>query len=145
MLTRMKHLKILESQFNKCFRTTFHPGMYFFCCFFNIIATFLCVSVGSRLFSEIGNWMFVIVFFNSLVVILIFGYLSGVVNQKSKMGINLLKRQRQVNLDRKIFRREIASCAPIKIRFGNNYVDRKTPLVMMTFCIKMATKLLLSL
>ncbi|XP_035707774.1 uncharacterized protein LOC118435592 [Folsomia candida] len=145
MLTQMKHVKILESQFNTCFRKAFLPVLFFVVCFLNILSTFLCVSLGSSLFMELGKFIVFVVLIDSLMIILIFGHLSGLVNQKSKKGLSYLNRQPHIVVERdgKIFTREVASCAPLKIRFGSNYVDRKTPLVMMSFCMKTTARLLL--
>lgn len=44
---------------------------------------------------------------------------------------------------RKLLRRELAACGVLKIKFGNNFIDNGTPLVMQNFCINQTMSLCL--
>lgn len=82
------------------------------------------------------------VFGESVIIILFVGTLCGKVNQKSKTFLRQVKGAKTVGKNAQ-FRKTVRSCAPLKIRFRSNFIEIFTPLVIMSFCIKLAVKLLL--
>lgn len=141
ILDRLTHLKILEAQINTCFRNLFLPGIFLICTFGNTIGAFFCITQGSASF---GHFIFLVLTVESTVVILLFGTLCGVLNKRSKMLLETLSRcHMDGKLTTKLFVKMVKGTPPMKIRFGNCFIDILTPFVMVSFCIKNTVRLLL--
>lgn len=106
--------------------------------------SYFCVLNVSNLFLSVENAFFLSVLVESVFLILFVDGLCGVGNKKSQIMLNRLKRD---GLDgvpgRKLFCKRVRGCSPIKVRFGNNFVDILTPLRMIVLRIKGTVRLLL--
>lgn len=44
---------------------------------------------------------------------------------------------------KKLIRRQVKGCSMLKVKFGSNFIDRGTPLVIQNFCINQTVSLTL--
>lgn len=128
---------------NTAFRRVLLPGFLLIFAFCNIVASTLIVSVGDHMFENFGNLVFLVSFAESVMVILFVGTLCGKVNKKSKMFLGQLQRRGFMRMENPVFFKTVRACSPIKVRFGNNFIEILTPFVMMNLCIKWTVKFLL--
>ncbi|OXA49747.1 hypothetical protein Fcan01_15544 [Folsomia candida] len=144
-VTLYKQLCVLVGQMNLCFRQMVLPAILIYSISVNILGTYLCVKLNGQLFENVGNVLFPLLAFETFLLIMGFGTTAGFTNKTSirivgKMKMALLKK----NLENQSYiRRMINACGPMRIRFGSNFIEMSTPLVMTCFCVKSLVRLLL--
>lgn len=142
-----KQLQILVAQINLCCRQVLLPAVLVYLLSVNIFGVCTTVALKSELFRHPGNAIFPILSMGSGLGILALGTMSGFINKRSKECKVLMEKKalqvepglRSVNLLRKV----ALSSAQMKIRFGSNYMEISTPLVMTSFCARTVVRLLL--
>jgi len=92
----------------------------------------------------LGKAVFPMMMIQGYLCILALGRMAGILNKTSK-AVLLRLRQAHYQQIRKdaYFIGKWKSCAPIKIRFANSFVEISTPLVILCFCLKVTVRLLL--
>lgn len=72
------------------------------------------------------------------------GWLSGLLNIKSKRCIaNLARFWVETGVKDPWASKRIKALSPIKVRFGNSFIEMKTGLVILSFCLLQTVRLLL--
>lgn len=133
------------SQVNFCFRDVILPAVLVTISFGNILGTYLTVSLKSDIFQSLGHGLFptfATASFNSIIAI---GTICGYANRCSrKCVLGFSTKSMPMNrMSRIIFRKMVRSCSLVKIRFGSNFMEISTPLVMSSWCAKSSVRLLL--
>lgn len=136
-------LKILEAQFNACFRTLFLPAIIGALCCGHVLSSFVALSYGFS-FRNLAQFLFMFLASETFWFMMFLGTLSGWVNKKSIILVSRLKTcSVGQNFARELFLKEAKACGPMKIWFANNFMSISTPLVMASVCIKLTVRLLL--
>lgn len=146
-----KQIFLLVGQINFCFCQIVLPAILIYGICINILGTYLSVKLNSKLFTNVGSLLYPVLAFETLLLIIGMGMTAGIINKtsmliasKMKVAIFDVVMQRGKTRVYKIFvRRMINACGPMKIRFGSNFIDISTPLVMTCFCMKTLVRLLL--
>ncbi|XP_035700961.1 uncharacterized protein LOC118433286 [Folsomia candida] len=127
-------LKILTSRLNFLFRGLILPAILLYAISCNVLGTYLTVSINSGIFEELRNAVFPLFAVETGLTILVLGRVGGLIHKRSKKCVLLLGRDKS---------RMAKSCHPLKIKFGTNFIDSSTPLVIICFCAKNTARLLL--
>ncbi|OXA37775.1 hypothetical protein Fcan01_27412 [Folsomia candida] len=152
MLQVYHHLQILVGQTNTCFRKVVLPSFLLLFVWINILATTINVSLGPKLLDHLGNCIFPFSSALTTVSILLLGTFAGLVNKWStQCGTKFAKQwPLLIHIDGKVTRqrrdwmsRKVKSCSPMKIKFGNNFMEITTPLVLQALCTKSTIRLIL--
>lgn len=111
-----------------------------------ILTQYVCIKMHEEI-SMPGFLIFPLVFGDSTVNnVLVFTLASWINNISAKVLMQL--GNKMVNLDASrmglsILRRKIKACTVLKIKFGSNFIDRGTPLVIQNFCLNQTMTLIL--
>lgn len=81
----------------------------------------------------------------AIVNIFVFSLAAGIHNQSASL-LQSMKRRSSETAGKKggIQRREICNCTVLKIKFGSNFIDRATPLILQNFCLNQTMSLTLA-
>ncbi|OXA37789.1 hypothetical protein Fcan01_27411 [Folsomia candida] len=129
-------LQILVGQTNTCFRKVVLPSFLLLFVWINILATTINVSLGPKLLDHLGNCIFPFSSALTTVSILLLGTFAGLVNKWStqcgtkfakKWPLIILKDAKSPRQRRDWMSRKVKSCSPLKIKFGNNFMEITTP------------------
>lgn len=136
------HMKLLEIEFNAIFQSFGLPFMFFL---FSFLVTFLSaimIKLRQQLFQDPACLMFPIAQTNCLLIYLLIGTISGRMNLMSQNAIWKLKMKSNF-LRNKECSLIASSISSLKIKFGDNFIDNKTPFVMLNFCLHQIVNILL--
>lgn len=111
--------------------------------FIQIICQFVNVKLHDQI-SLPGFRIFPLMLIDAVGNNVIFFTLASKVNVGSNFILKMHARQ-TIQFTRKsaTLAREIRSCSVLKIKFGSNFIDRLTPLIIQNFCITQTLTLLL--
>lgn len=139
-----KQLKIILAQINHTVSRSFLPSVFIVFCFTNILSTFIYVSHARTgdLFNNFGHLVFLPISLETNAGIICLETLPGLVNHNSVKFLGALSTSKDSKLGAS-FKKDVTAFSRMKIRFGSNFVDILTPLVMISLCIKWTVKLLL--
>ncbi|OXA54466.1 hypothetical protein Fcan01_10334 [Folsomia candida] len=112
------HLKILEVQVNVAFAKFLLPGSLFIFVWVNVGSTFFIVSSGAEIFKNYEHILFVMVFGESVIIILFVGTLCGKVNQKSKTFLRQVKGAKTVGKNAQ-FRKTVVQANTTNVSSGS--------------------------
>jgi len=152
---KYRRLGVLELSMNSCFRRVFLPAAIFHISVINVFGMLLTVSIfheggsnksnrASHGEGSLGKAVFPMMMVQGYVAILVLGTLAGALNKTSKAVLGKLRQDYYQKIGRDAyFLAKWKSCAPIKVRFANNFVEMSTPLVILCFCLKVTVRLLL--
>lgn len=147
-----QQLQVLVAQINTCFRNLALPVLLLLFVFGNILSTNITVSMGSKLFANIGNLVFPLTLGLTIISIVLIGTFAGFVNKWSKdcinkfvkkCGMNIIFGSDVNNKRRSWLSKRVKCCSAMKIRFGSNFMETTTSLVMLGLCAKFAIRLML--
>lgn len=134
-----RQLQVREAILNFCVRSKLFPSLLVVAPLIQILMTFACLkyhdamSVSQLMFLAAGAA-------DTFLVNVIYCTGAGIVHMKSSA---YLERMRGV-VKGKLGRRLLKSYLTLKVRFGSNFMDERTPLVLQHFCsIQIANLLLL--
>jgi len=145
---------VLQVFINSCFRRICLPAAFIYVCILNVFGTVLTVTIvresghkagpGFNGNSRLGKALFPLMAIQGYVAILAVGSVAGTLNKTSKAFLGKLKQAHyEDGRKEKYFMAKWKSCAPMKVRFANNFVEISTPLVMLSYCLKVVVRLLL--
>ncbi|OXA42129.1 hypothetical protein Fcan01_23152 [Folsomia candida] len=142
-----KSLQILEKSFNGYPMNRVVPVMVFGIPSIEIITLFVVINFYQDIALP-GFLVFPLLWMNTtLCNIVAFTSASLVHTVSEKTLIALKNRMVTINLSRgrkgSIINRELKACSVLKVKFGSNYIDRGTPLVIQNFCINQTMSLTL--
>lgn len=147
-----QQLQVLVVQINTCFRNWVLPILLLLLVLVNILSTNITVSMGSEFFTNMGYLVFPLSFLLTILTILLVGSFAGLVSKWSKSCINKFVKNwsLKILLDTKVDKRnrrwlgrKVKSCSSMKIKFGSNFMEITTPLVMLGLCAKFTIRLML--
>ncbi|OXA48922.1 hypothetical protein Fcan01_16166 [Folsomia candida] len=136
-----QQVEILVSHLNLCFRPAVLPGILLYAVSVNIFCIYLTVSTKFDIQEHVGNAIFPFMAIETAVALLGFGLVAGLANKRSTACTQNMKRT--VTRTDVVLKKIVNGLAPIKVRFGNNFIEVTTPLVTTAFCAKSTVRLLL--
>lgn len=138
MYMSYRELQVFEKLFNSCIQGRIFPIFVTVCPVVEILGGFACVRL------HLGMNSFEVAFIlmeTGLVTGFTLVFFSGA--GKIYTGSVSWLRDCKVGENCKVNRKLLASLTPLKFRFGQNFVDGLTPLVLQQFCIIQMANLLL--
>jgi hypothetical protein len=135
---RYRYIQILEILVNEFGQSKFVPVSIVLIPMMEILGLFGTV----KLYDVVPLPGFIIypyAYFCAMVVLLLYVATSGKLFDTSKNILNLWRTLKATKLRRKI----IKSLQPLKIKFGSNFIESSTSLVIQSFCLKTVVDLLL--
>lgn len=137
-------IQVLEKYFNACPHIKrIIPLTVFITPTLQIITQYVCISLRDAVPLP-GFLVFPLIAADTIINNVLILTLGSGVHSGSQKALQLLNRRKQRGLkpDR-IIRRKVKSCSLLKIRFGSNFIDRGTPLVIQDFCMGQTVNLIL--
>lgn len=138
-IRKYRELQVFEKLFNSCNQGRIFPVLVTLCPVIEILGAFACV----RLRGEMIPLEFTFIMMETkLVTGFTLAFFSGA--GKINTGSGKLLRACKAGENRTETKKVLATLIPLKVRFGQNFVDGLTPLILQQFCtIQMANLLLL--
>ncbi|OXA54008.1 hypothetical protein Fcan01_11609 [Folsomia candida] len=139
-----RYVQILEKSFNAFLTKIIIPTVITCIPAIQIFGLFVCITLheniplpGFAIFPLLG----VLAGINNILVI----SLASMVNVSSeRVLVTLTKKIVSSEVKKRgLLRRELRSCGALKIKFGSNFIDKGTPLIMQNFCIHQTVSLCL--
>ncbi|OXA40279.1 hypothetical protein Fcan01_24857 [Folsomia candida] len=138
-----KYIQIYEKSFNAFLQPRVIPAIITCVPAIQIIALYVCLNHNEDIEMP-GFLVFPLLLVDGFgTVILIFTLASHVHNSSENVMQTLKKSVGKLTGNKSGLMRQIRSLSVLKIKFGSNFIDRGTPLVMETFCINQTVSLTL--
>lgn len=139
-----RYIEVLEKSFNAYVTETIVPVIISITPAIQISAMFVCIKMHGEIalpgFSTFPLITLVAGITNVLVLTL-----APMVNTSSRRVLDTLE-EKIVECQggkRALNRKEFRACSVLKIKFGSNFIDRGTPLIMQNFCVSQTVSLCL--
>lgn len=139
-----REIQILEKILNSFLMPSIVPLTIVIIPLHKIIAQYVCVMLRDEIPMP-GFLVFPIMGVDSTIVNILVFTLASLVHNASRDILQKLGQKivtfRGGNEDR--LRRKVKACAVLKIKFGSNFIDQGTPLVIQNFCMTQTMNLIL--
>ncbi|OXA48088.1 hypothetical protein Fcan01_17343 [Folsomia candida] len=140
-----RSIQILEKSFNSYPMNKIVPVMVFGVPSVEIITLFVSINFYHEIALP-GFLVFPLIGLNAFLNnICVFTLASMVHNALEKALLALRKKMTNLHrgCNRSVIHRQLKACSVLKVKFGSNYIDRGTPLVIQNFCINQTMSLTL--
>lgn len=133
-----RQLQVLEAVVNGALRDKLFPSFLVLCPFMQIMATYASVKFHDGM---PATYLIFVVLLSVEGVILngLYSTAAAVIYRKSDAYLKAAKGVVLIKLDKKVLK----SYTPLRVRFGSNFMDRLTPLVLQEFIAMQTINLLL--
>lgn len=137
-------IQLLEKSFNGFLMVRTIPAMVAFIPTLQIVSQYVCITMHDEIEMP-GFLVFPLMLIDSVMVnIMVFTLASWVNNISTKFLHKLDKKIAGLRGTRKSnLRKEQVACCVLKIKFGSNFIDSGTPLVIQNFCLTQTMSLIL--
>lgn len=133
-----RKLQVLESILNSCIRRTLLPTVLIVCPSMQILTTFVFIKYNDTMSSS--QMIFVSLFaVDTFVLNVLYSTGAGVIYRKSKVYLEGLRDQVKAKFEKRLLK----SYVSLKVKFGTNFIDESTTLVIQHFCSTETANLLL--
>ena len=139
MFAMYRSLQILESQINICCKDFFLSGLLIIVSAVFVLSLFVCIKLNQAIPLP-GFLFFPLALFDVCIIILVEYTTAALIWKRSSELLILWKKQSK---HKTMFKATLKSLSPFKIKFGMNFVDSLTPLVILDFCINQTASMLL--
>ncbi|OXA41151.1 hypothetical protein Fcan01_24014 [Folsomia candida] len=139
-----RYVQVLEKSFTAFVSEKLVPTIMFCLPALQIFSLYVCITLHATIALP-GFAIFPLLAINAGISNILVITLASMVNVSSQRVLNALA-QKVVGCTggkRALQRREVEACGVLKIKFGSNFIDRGTPLVMQNFCISQTVSLCL--
>ncbi|OXA42419.1 hypothetical protein Fcan01_22871 [Folsomia candida] len=139
-----RYVQVLEKSFNAFVSEKLVPTIKFCLPALQIFALYVWITLHATIALP-GFAIFPLLAINAGISNILVITLASIVNISSEGVLNALG-QKVVGCQggkRALIRREVEACGVLKVKFGSNFIDRGTPLVMQNFCITQTVSLCL--
>lgn len=120
---------------NDIFQSYFLPAMLSLLSLVVISFSVITILMWDETMSNPGMLFILVGLINAVPIEIIVCTLSGKINKQSTEFLRRMVSTTVINQNDVRLRKHIRAMLQLKIRFGNNFIDMQTPLVMMNFCI----------
>lgn len=141
-----RKIQIIEGLCNAAFAKRITPAVIGPISFIQTYAAFLCIAMKKHV--PITNYvLYIISVLASLLINIVFltagSQIYSVSGKILKSWEYKLCEERFRVRKFKLFRKELASCPKLKVKFGTNFIEESTPLVIQDFCWRQSATLIL--
>ncbi|OXA62575.1 hypothetical protein Fcan01_01536 [Folsomia candida] len=137
-----KALQVLEKSFNAFIMNRVLPTAITLVPGLQIVAQYVCIRLNTEIPMP-GFLVFPLIGVNAIIYdILIFTVASSVHNLSQDILQSFCRKISGISMD-PVERRRTKCCSVLKIKFGSNFIDRGTPLVIQDFCMNQTVNLVL--
>jgi hypothetical protein len=136
-----KRIQIIERYFNNFLQNGLAPAMVIIVPCIQITGQYVCIKLHSQIPMP-GFLLFPLILFDAgLHNIVVFSMASSIHNASTET----LATWKRIHGGKKKSweRKQIKACSAMKVKFGSNYMDRSTALVIQNFCMTTTMSLLL--
>lgn len=136
---KYRELQVFEKLLNSCIQGRICPAVVSACPIIEILGGFACIRL-----RQVLNPLEFAFFAMETLIVTVYGFV--LISGAGKIYTGSLKWLRDCragNENDRIKRRLLASLTPLKVRFGQNFVDGFTPLILQQFCTVQLANLLL--
>ncbi|OXA61761.1 hypothetical protein Fcan01_00410 [Folsomia candida] len=138
-----QRIQILEKLYNSFLRDRILPSLMLCVPGLQVITQYVTINHYSDIAMP-GFLAFPMIAVNCVVTNVLAFTLASFVNSASEEVMKSLGRKmRGFSGKKALIKRQIRGCAVLKVKFGSNFIDRGTPLVVQTFCINQTVSLTL--
>ncbi|OXA61760.1 hypothetical protein Fcan01_00411 [Folsomia candida] len=138
-----QRIQILEKSYNSFLRDRILPSMILCVPGIQIITQYVTLNHHSDIAMP-GFLVFPLIAVNTGMTNVLAFTLAAFVNSASEKVMETLGKKASLLPGKKsLIKRRIRGCSVLKVKFGSNFIDRGTPLVMQTFCINQTVSLTL--
>ncbi|XP_035702047.1 uncharacterized protein LOC118433837 [Folsomia candida] len=138
-----QRIQILQTLMNSFLRDRLLPVMMLFVPGIQVIAQYVTIDHHSDITMP-GFLIFPLIGLNcGANNVLAFTLASFVNSGSEKVMATLRKKSSQLRGKKALMKRQLRGCTALQVKFGSNYIDRGTPLVVQTFCINQTASLTL--
>lgn len=139
-----RRIQILEQSFNAALMGRVVPALMLCAPSIQIIGMYVCINLREEIPMP-GFLIFPLMGLDCGVCnVMVITMASWIHNVSIKVLSALNRRAGQMQkIDRGISRRQVSSSYALKVKFGSNFMDRGTPLVIQNFCLTQTMSLIL--
>ncbi|XP_035715556.1 uncharacterized protein LOC118438863 [Folsomia candida] len=138
-----RSIQILEKYMNGCTMVRIVPSMVLCTPNLQIISQFVSIKLHSKIAMP-GFLIFPLIMVDAVIVnVFVYTLASWVNSTSTKLLQTQVRRTVQFGGKKSQLAREIRACGVLKIKFGSNFIDNGTPLVIQNFCFNQTLNLLL--
>lgn len=136
--------QLLETSFNEFLMVRTVPAMVAFIPTLQIVSQYVCIKMRGEIEMP-GFLLFPLILVDSVGVNLLVFTLASWVNNISTKFLHTLdaKIAGRRGTRKWMLRKEKIACGVLKIKFGSNFIDSGTPLVIQNFCLTQTMSLIL--
>ncbi|OXA61399.1 Light-independent protochlorophyllide reductase subunit B [Folsomia candida] len=138
-----RSMQILEKIFNDFVRERVLPAILFCTPAVQVVGMYVGINLQSEIAMP-GFLVFPLIGVDAAVCnILVVTMASWIYKRSQKLILLLKKRAARIPSQKALIKRQIRSCSEMRVKFGSNFIDRGTPLVIQNFCINQTMTLTL--
>lgn len=142
VVKKYRGIQILEKYLNEWLKKVLVPTLITFVPALQILCQYVCIQM-HNVIPMPGFPVVPLIIVDTIVVnILVFTLASYVCSSSTRVLLNIKGNTRK-ELRRSAIKKDLKACSIMKIKFGTNFVDRGTPLVIQDFCLSQTMQLLL--
>lgn len=138
---RLYHcIQIVEKSFNDFLMVRVIPAVITGSPAIQILAQYTCINH----YGDIGMpgfLVFPLIGGNAMINNVLVNTLASCINTASVKALASVKDKVALVEKKKLMRRRVWACSVLKVKFGSNFIDRGTPLVMQNFCMSQTVSL----
>jgi hypothetical protein len=136
-----KKLQILEMLINNSIRDVMLPALMFGMPSIQFFASYVCIKMHGTM--ALPNLAFFIIIYLDTVVLTntVITPAASIFTGSGKLLEKWITSSKAMK--RKYLRKFRGACRPLRVKFGSNFVDKKTPLVMQDMCMRQTMSSLL--
>ena len=142
-ITAYRQIQLITLQINICSQTVLLPLILGGCLTMGILSFYICISLGSSIYDRIDTAILPIAALDTFITVFVMSTLLSRVNLNSEEILQELKRMTTRGRRACYLSRKQLGMESMKIRLGSNFVDQKTPLIMLSFAVNQIASLLL--
>ncbi|OXA43101.1 hypothetical protein Fcan01_22054 [Folsomia candida] len=137
-----KCLQVLEKSFNDFLMYRMMPALLACAPGVQVIVQYVCINHHNDIQMP-GFLVFPLIGWNAGINNFLVYTLASGINIASETALQGMKNKVVGLRGQKLIRRQLRACSLLKVKFGSNFIDRGTPLVIQDFCINQTVSLTL--
>ncbi|OXA47716.1 hypothetical protein Fcan01_17514 [Folsomia candida] len=142
VIQKYRGIQVLEKHLNEWLKPVLVPSLITLAPSLQILSQYVCIQMHNDIPMP-GFLVVPLIVQNTIIVnILVFTLASYVFSSSARVMQNIKRRIRK-EPRRSTIKKDLKACSIMKIKFGTNFVDRGTPLVIQDFCLSQTMQLLL--
>lgn len=141
LIRTYKYFQVLEGLNNDCGRDLLLPALVGGLPAIQFSSSYVCIKLHHTMSLPSLGFFFLLYFDMIILIFAVFTINSKVYIVSSKLLSNW--KSAWGNSKSSLLRKSLRACVPMKVRFSNNFVDNRTPIVIQDMCVRQTVSLLL--